>query len=95
MTLNKQKMVREIGRRTRLTNREVQEVIEALVDVWTEELVAGEKIEIQNFFVLEVQKIDRGNNRGSLMNTNLSPQYIKRVNLRTSKRLKKLLKYGR
>jgi hypothetical protein len=29
------------GRRTRLKNRNVQLVLETLVDVWTEELVAG------------------------------------------------------
>lgn len=92
MTLTKKKMVREIGRRTRLTNREVQEVIEALVDVWTETLVAGEKIEIQNFLVLEIQEIDRGKNRGFLMRATIPPQYIKRVNVRASKYLKKLLR---
>ncbi|MBK8027746.1 MAG: HU family DNA-binding protein, partial [Chloroflexi bacterium] len=49
MSLNKQKMVREIGRRTRLKNRDVQRVIETLVEVWTEELVSGERIELENF----------------------------------------------
>ncbi len=38
MTLNKKKMVREIGRRTRLKNRDVQLMLETLIDVWTEEL---------------------------------------------------------
>jgi hypothetical protein len=41
MTLTKNKMVREIGQRTRLKNRDIQAMIEALVEVWTEELVAG------------------------------------------------------
>lgn len=91
MTLTKKKMVREIGRRTRLTNREVQEVVETLVDVWTEALIAGEKIEIQNFVVLEVKEIDRGKNTGLLQSTgqqNFVPRYIKRISLRTSKALK-------
>ena len=93
MTLTKKKMVREIGRRTRLTNREVQEVVEALVDVWTEALIEGEKIEIANFLVLEVKEIDRGINTGFLESTNVPPQKIKRVVLRTSKHLRRLLKY--
>ena len=46
MTLNTHKMVREIGWRTRLKNRDVQLVLATMVDVWTEELVAGGKIEV-------------------------------------------------
>jgi len=46
MSLNKKTMVREIGRRTRLSNRDVERVIEALVEVWTEELVSGGRIEM-------------------------------------------------
>lgn len=91
MTLNKKKMVREIGRRTRLTNREVQEVIEALVDVWTEELVAGGRIELQNFFVLEVRNVDRGHPTilvQSNKQKHVFPRYFKRVSLRVSKALK-------
>jgi nucleoid DNA-binding protein len=52
MSLNKKRMAREIGRRTRLKNRDVQAVIETLVDVWTEELAAGGRIEIENFLVM-------------------------------------------
>jgi nucleoid DNA-binding protein len=59
MSLNKQKMVRETGRRTRLSNRDVQSVIETLVEVWTEELVNGGHIELEGFFKLNVQKIER------------------------------------
>jgi nucleoid DNA-binding protein len=55
MTLNKKKMVREIGLRTRLKNRDVQTLVEALIDLWIEELVDGGRIELQNFIVLEVQ----------------------------------------
>lgn len=53
--MNKQKMVCEVGRRTRLKNREVQAVIEALVDVWTEALMNGERIELESFCVLSVR----------------------------------------
>ena len=52
MSLNKKTMVREIGRRMRLKNREVEAVIDTLIDVWTEELVAGGRIEIENFMVM-------------------------------------------
>lgn len=53
MTLNKNKIVREIGRRTRLKNREVELMLEMLIDDWTEELVAGGRVELENFLVLE------------------------------------------
>ena len=90
MTLTKKKMVREIGRRTRLTNREVQEVVEALVDVWTEALVDGEKIEIQNFLILEVKHIHRRNalDQESSNSPIQRPPLIKRVVIRTSKSLR-------
>ena len=91
MSLNKNKMIREIGRRTRLKNRDVQLVLETLIDVWTEELVAGGKIELENFFVLEAQTIDRGDNMGMLTNGK-APRIIQRVSLRTSKNLKSRLK---
>ena len=90
MTLTKKKMVREIGRRTRLTNREVQEVIETLIDVWTEELVNGGRIELENFLVLETQTIDRGEQRGTLTSGE-APRIIRRVTLRVSKKLKAML----
>lgn len=63
MSLNKQKMIREIGRRTRLPNRDVQRVIETLVEVWTEELVSGGRIELERFIVIDVQTIERAANR--------------------------------
>lgn len=59
MSLNKKSMVREIGRRTRLKNRDVQAVIETLIEVWTEELVAGGRIEIEGFCTFNVQQRDR------------------------------------
>ena len=90
MSLNKNKMVREIGRRTRLKNRDVQLVLETLVDVWTEELVAGGRIELENFLVLETQTIDRGEQRGTLTSGE-APRIIRRVTLRASKKLKSFL----
>lgn len=87
MTLTKKKMIREIGRRTRLKNRDVQMMLEALIDVWTEELVSGGRIELENFFVLETQTIDRGENAGTLKGGD-APRTIRRVTVRISKKLK-------
>ena len=93
MTLTKNKMIREIGQRTRLKNREVQMMLEALIEVWAEELVAGGRIELENLFVLEVQTIDRGENAGAL-NGSDAPRMIQRVTLRVSKRLKQCLNHS-
>lgn len=87
MTLTKNKMVREIGRRTRLKNHDVQAMLEKLIDVWTEELVAGGRIELENFIVLETQTIDRGENAGALKGGD-APRTIRRVTVRVSKKLK-------
>ncbi len=93
MTLTRNKMIREIGRRTRLKNREVQVVLEALIEVWTEALVSDGRIELENLFVLEVQTIDRGENAGAL-NGGDAPRMIQRVILRVSKRLKQCLNHS-
>ena len=88
MTLNKNRMVREIGRRTRLKNRDVQLMLETLIDIWTEELVAGGRIELENFLVLETQTIDRGENAGTLKSGD-APRIIRRVSLRWSRKFKR------
>lgn len=90
MTLTKNKMVREIGQRTRLRNRDVQVMLEALIEVWTEALVSRGRIELENLFVLETQRIDRGERQGTLT-TGEAPRVIRRVTLRVSKRLKAML----
>lgn len=90
MTLNKKQMVREISKRTGVTNREVEQMVEALVDVWTEALVNGGRIEIANFMVLETKTIDRGANAGKLRSGD-APRYVRRVVVRVSRRLKKKL----
>jgi hypothetical protein len=92
MSLTKNQMVREIGQRTRLKNRDVQLILESLVDVWTESLVAGERIELENLFVLETQWIDRGE-WGGMLGGKPAPRYIRRLLLRTSKRLKQALNH--
>ncbi|MDX1994389.1 MAG: HU family DNA-binding protein [bacterium] len=91
MSLTKNKMVSEIGRRTRLRNRDVQAMLEALIEVWTEELVSGSRIELENFLILEVKEIDRGETPGKL-NHNQAPQVIRRLIVRSSKTLKQKLR---
>lgn len=91
MTLTKNKMVREIGRRTRLKNRDVQVMLETLIEVWTEELVGGGRVELENFMVLEALTIDRGEQAGELRNrtvTARAPRIIRRLVVRASKRLR-------
>ena len=85
MSLNKKTMVREIGRRTRLSNRDVERVIEALVEVWTEELVSGGRIEIEHFMVLEMQLVERYRNNPFLRTK------FRQVKLRASKALREKL----
>lgn len=92
MTLTKHKMVREIGRRTRLKDRDVQLMLEAVIDVWTEELLSGGRIELENFIVLETRIINRGSKLGILKSFTGDeipvPQSIRRVILRISKYLR-------
>lgn len=97
MSLDKNKTVAEIGRRTRLRNHEVQRMLEALIEVWTEELASGGRIEIQNFLVLEVKQVDRGKNAGKLMvggKLRRAPRSVHQVVVRPSKRLRKQLRDG-
>ena len=93
MTLTKREMVAEIGQRTRLKNREVQAMIEALVDVWTETLVRGEKIELENFLVIEVRTIQRDTQAlDHSVRAAEQPQQFRQVVIHTSKRLRNRLK---
>ena len=64
MPLDKNKTIVEVGQRTRLRNHVVQKMLEALVEVWSEELVQEGRIEVENFLVLEVKRIDRGERAG-------------------------------
>lgn len=82
MSLNRKKMVREIGRRTRLNNRDVERVIETLVEVWTEELVSGGRIELEHFMVLETQMVERCRDNPVLRRT------FRQVKLRPSQALR-------
>jgi len=60
MSLDKNKTIAEVGRRTRLRNHDVQKMLEALIEVWSEELTQAGRIELENFLVLDVKNINRG-----------------------------------
>jgi len=97
MTLTKNKMVREIGRRTRLKNQDVQAMLEALVEVWTAELVSGGRVELENFLILEIMEIDRGQTPGKLksaLGAQVAPRKIRRIVLRSSKKLRRRMQIG-
>ncbi len=72
-------MIREIGRRTRLKNREVQVVVEALIEVWTEGLIGGGRIELENLFVLETQRLTGANNAGALNGSDAPHSHLKQI----------------
>lgn len=91
MSLTKNKMVSEIGRRTRLRNHDVQRVLETLIEVWAEELASGGRVELENFLVLEVQRIDRGERRG-MLSTGEPRQIIHRLVVRPSRQMRKRLR---
>jgi nucleoid DNA-binding protein len=95
MSLDKNKTISEVGRRTRLRNHDVQKMLEALVEVWTEELADDGRIELENFLVLEVKQIDRGENAGTLLvggKLRRAPRTIKRLTCKPSKALKMRLR---
>ncbi len=97
MTLDRHKTIAAIGQRTRLRNHDVQRMLEALVTVWTEDLARGGRIELENFLVLEVKQVDRGQRAGHLrMGGKLrrAPRIIRRLTVRPSKSLKGRLKTG-
>jgi len=95
MSLDKNRTIAEVGRRTRLRNHDVQKMLEALVEVWSEELADAVRIELENFLVLEVKQIDRGENAGTLLvggKLRHAPRAIRKLVVKPSKRLRSLMK---
>jgi len=85
MTMTKNRTVQEIGQRTRLKNRDVQLVLETLIEVWTEELVIGGRVELEHFIVIDVQTIERPTNK-------LVPKRrFRQITVRASKALRERL----
>jgi nucleoid DNA-binding protein len=95
MSLDKNKTIAEAGRRTRLRNHDVQKMLEVLVEVWSEELIQEGRIEMENFLVLEVKRIDRGEQSGTLLiggKLRRAPRVVKKLTVRPSKSLKTRLR---
>lgn len=95
MSLDKNKTIAAIGRRTRLRNHDVQRMLEALVEVWSEELVSGGRIEIEHFLSLQVQTVDRGENTGTLLTggkLQRAPRFVRQLTVRPSKWLRQKLR---
>src|ERR1041385_5056600 len=95
MSLDKNKTIAEVGRRTRLRNHDVQKMLEALVEVWSEALAQEGRIEVENFLVLEVKYIDRGEKAGTLIiggKLRRAPRVIRKLTVRPSRFLKSRLR---
>ncbi len=89
--MNKRSTIVEVGRRTRMRNYEVQRLFETLVEVWSEALARGEKIEIENFLILELHTITRHGRLGTLIRGTREvkiPAQRREVRVRLSKHLK-------
>ena len=54
-TLTKQRLAREVGRRTRLSNKAADIALEAVIAIISEQLSAGGRVEIANFLTLTVK----------------------------------------
>ncbi len=93
MTLTKKQMVREIGRRTRLKNRDVQMMLETLIEVWAEELVERNgRIELEGLFVLETYQFDLPSAHGGLPQARRTTP-VRRVKMRLSRYLRRRLQH--
>ena len=65
--MNKQTTIRAVARKTGHTYFEVQIMLEALIDVWSEALANGEQISMQDFLTIKVTEI-KTHRRGKLQN---------------------------
>jgi hypothetical protein len=70
-------------------------MLEALIEVWSDELAQQGRIEVENFLVLEVKSIDRGERAGALLvggKLRRAPRVIGKLMVRPSKLLRVRLK---
>lgn len=70
MTVNKRVTTRETSRRTGLTYKQAEQAVSALIELWSEALVNGEKIAIDNFLILEVREIVRSPEKSGQLSRN-------------------------
>jgi nucleoid DNA-binding protein len=59
--MNKQQTVRGIAQKTGLTYAQAEVAVEALIEIWGDELAAGGKIAIEHFLSLEYKAVEREN----------------------------------
>lgn len=88
MAINRRIMTRTLARQTGLTQPQVEDVLEKLIDLWKEELIAGGRIEMQGFMVLETVELDRGKKGGILRGGTRAPRFIRAVKVRVAKNVK-------
>jgi nucleoid DNA-binding protein len=74
--LTKQRLAREVGRRTRLSNKAADSALEAVIAIISEQLAAGGRVEIANFLTLTVKAhkriaIERNFCNNSISNENI------------------------
>jgi nucleoid DNA-binding protein len=91
-TLTKQQIIRSIGRHTGVRDSDVAAVVESLIQVLTDQLAAGGRIEIQNFLVLEVQPYRRQTPQTSVGTNSSQPITYHSLKVRPGKRLRTYLK---
>ena len=54
-SLNKQSITRKIGQRTGLSNQVTEQVVDCLIEIMSDEIAAGGRIEFENFLTFEVE----------------------------------------
>ncbi len=91
-TMTKQQIVRTIGRQTGLRDADVSEVIESLVNLLAAQLVAGGRIEIQNFLILEVRTRTRQPPRTSRHTLGTLPVTYRYLKVRPGRKLRASMK---
>ena len=78
-----------------MRNHDVQRMLEALIEVWSDELAIGGRIELEKFLILEGKSVDRGEHAGSLLIGGKlwrAPRVIMKLVVRPSKYLRKRLR---
>jgi len=91
--MNKHTTIRAVAPKTGHTYFEVQTILEAIVEIWSEELVAHRQIAIQDFLTIKVSPM-KTHRRGQLRNVSVSTPMVPiayRVDVRLGKVLKKKL----
>ncbi len=96
--MNKRDTIAAIGQKTRLRNHDIQKVVETLLEVWSEELATGGRIEIQNFLVFETSVQQRNGELGTLTSGGRVlnvPTKRTQLRVRASKYLRARLREGK